>query len=410
MKSKLFCLFGIVTILSGCSSDSANHSCNPESTDCNQDCANDEDMLHGVCTKICDSESYKNSCIDNTRIYCLDGFVAKTNCADNELCSEGECILKPGETETCPNGEKIYHGVCTKTCDSVIYKNPCADNTRIYCLDGFVAKTNCADNEICNAGACVAKIVIKAECGNGIVENLQTGDACTGEDKSLCESCDDGNLERLDGCSDNCTVETGWDCGDGTRCQFLDENGVPITEDRFSDLIVVDVKVVDGKVVDVGPNQVEQTNWTVVDDLFEAGKLSIPQKLTAGTLFMLVDYDRSSKNALLDWRQYDYYETPVYGLQELVKDSIQGAGIVTIPGWYPPGGVANLHAQIAKDTPVLNNGIAFWAAYGNADAPIYGIRVNGRYADTDRNDFKIDKVTNHCHDHKSTKNVVYNRF
>jgi len=26
------------------------------------------------------------------------------------------------------------------------------------------------------------------------------------------EACDDGDLDALDGCSDTCTEETGWDC------------------------------------------------------------------------------------------------------------------------------------------------------------------------------------------------------
>ncbi|HMJ11459.1 MAG TPA: DUF4215 domain-containing protein, partial [Polyangiaceae bacterium] len=32
------------------------------------------------------------------------------------------------------------------------------------------------------------------------------------------ERCDDGNLSPGDGCSDACTVESGWDCFSGTRC------------------------------------------------------------------------------------------------------------------------------------------------------------------------------------------------
>ena len=66
--------------------------------------------------------------------------------------------------------------------------------------DGYSC-LNLADVTTCGSGTCVQDIFIDP-CGDG----YRTGD----------KQCDTGSANGNDGCSSNCTIETGWTCSGGS--------------------------------------------------------------------------------------------------------------------------------------------------------------------------------------------------
>lgn len=103
----------------------------------------------------------------------------------------------------------LEEGICDGTalsCDSFDDSTTCTAQLNCewdeitYCggkelsCDSFTNSTYCN-----NQGEC--KWILSSGCGNGIVNDSQG------------ETCDDGNIINGDGCSSQCLIETGWECG-----------------------------------------------------------------------------------------------------------------------------------------------------------------------------------------------------
>jgi cysteine-rich repeat protein len=137
-----------------------------------------------------------------------------TGCGDGVVCAPEEC--DDGNTTACDGcsptctiesgllcGDGIINAACGEDCDPPAAGRCDSQCHRIpYCGDGIVDPGEQCDDGALNGtpGHCDANCT-EPGCGNGIVDPG--------------EECDDGNTQSCDGCSPTCTVEVGWQCGDG---------------------------------------------------------------------------------------------------------------------------------------------------------------------------------------------------
>ncbi len=133
-------------------------------------------------------------------------------CGDGQVVGDESCDGSELEGKTC---ESLNLGAGVLACDEQCQLDP--SGCRAYsCGDGAVdvgeecdgadlAGQTCQDHGYDGGTlACRQDCTVDdsgctlASCGNGIVEGI--------------EECDDANLDPLDGCAGNCTVEAGWAC------------------------------------------------------------------------------------------------------------------------------------------------------------------------------------------------------
>ena len=115
-----------------------------------------------------------------------------TLCGADEYVSSNACLACPAGT-TNPSGDDASGG--DTTCEDL---DECATNT-----DNCDTNATCTNTEgsftcDCNGGFTGDGTTCVATCGDGLVVGS--------------ELCDDGNTISGDGCSDICTVESGWSC------------------------------------------------------------------------------------------------------------------------------------------------------------------------------------------------------
>jgi cysteine-rich repeat protein len=135
---------------------------------------------------------------------CGDGAVC-----DGEQCDDGNTADCDGCSSTCVVetgllcGDGILNGPCGEECDPPV-PGQCDTECKLipYCGDG-----NVDPGEECDDGAlngtpnhCTSSCKLPG-CGDGVVDQG--------------EECDDGNETSCDGCSADCEIEVGWQCGDG---------------------------------------------------------------------------------------------------------------------------------------------------------------------------------------------------
>ncbi|HIG40281.1 MAG TPA: DUF4215 domain-containing protein [Gammaproteobacteria bacterium] len=141
----------------------------------------------------CDDGNTNND--DGCSSTCLieTGFTCPTPgspCEPQPVC--GNSIVEP--PETCDDGNTADTDGCSSTCSIE---------------EGFSCPTP--------GNACVVEAVQQPNCGNGLL--------------NAPEICDDGNLADGDGCSQLCSVETGWDCPTaGEPCTAID----PVVSSRWT--------------------------------------------------------------------------------------------------------------------------------------------------------------------------------
>lgn len=103
--------------------------------------------------------------------------------------------------------------------------------TCTYCGDGLIVSSL----EECDRG-----VNVDPGCINCVVADLYTcpsdGSACSvtcgvnGYQADKGEECDDGNTSNLDGCDEDCLVETGWDCSTtNTTCDPICGDGLIVS-------------------------------------------------------------------------------------------------------------------------------------------------------------------------------------
>ena len=203
------------------------------------DCAVDADCAGGscsgsVCLPTCTDDT-KNSnetdvdCGGPTCAPCGPGLDCSvdTDCA-SDVCTQGACqaancmdaVLNGTETsvdcgggacqpcaagETCTGATDCQSNICT---DNVCQMGSCTDNVKngtesdVDCGGG--ACPPCELGEACLVGVdctsqvCGGNVCVVEVCGDGLVTGVET--------------CDDGNGMAGDGCSDACSIESGWLC------------------------------------------------------------------------------------------------------------------------------------------------------------------------------------------------------
>lgn len=146
---------------------------------------------------------------------------AATGCGDGillykmEECDDGNLQSGDGCSSTC----KIEPGwTCDvpgrpcrlPNCGNGLIESPeTCDDFNDVGGDGCSAQCTVENGWVCAPSGLTAWNCYHARCGDGRVNNLPYVNA-TG--RALQETCDDGNDQPGDGCSDQCTIENGWVC------------------------------------------------------------------------------------------------------------------------------------------------------------------------------------------------------
>jgi len=176
------------------------------------------------------------------------------DCEVEVVCGNGD--LEPGEG--CDDGNDEDGDGCSSECRREAY---CGDGTTD---DGEV----CDDGNNASGDGCRSDCLSDETCGNGIIDSV-TGEVCDGTDgcgepgdDNECrliscgdgemdpgEACDDGNLDRFDGCGPDCQPEISFimsqlTIGDeDTGCDYSGD-GVP--DNRFTEVLGPLVDLVNG--------------------------------------------------------------------------------------------------------------------------------------------------------------------
>ncbi len=160
-------------------------------------CDDGNNMNGDGCTAACEIED-GNPCTANAE--CSSGV-----CDMNEeppLCEPaGSCGNGALETgEGCDDGNTSAGDSCDPQCLLELGAGPCTDGAQ--CGSG-----------VCNTLAAVPVCAVPIGCGNGVLNDD--------------EVCDDGNLDRGDGCSQFCTLENVWRGGGGCAVNRDSDSGGP---------------------------------------------------------------------------------------------------------------------------------------------------------------------------------------
>lgn len=124
----------------------------------------------------CDDDAQCQSTICDT--------VDSNRCEPANSCGNG--ALEGGEA--CDDGNAFANDGCSAACLLELGAGPCTDDAQ--CGSG-----------VCNTMGATPVCAAPMSCGNGILD--------------AAEACDDGNLDRGDGCSRFCTLENDWRGGGG---------------------------------------------------------------------------------------------------------------------------------------------------------------------------------------------------
>ena len=135
-----------------------------------------------------------------------DGTTTGTGCTDIDECADTTTC---DENASCTNGDGDFTCACNAgydgdgtTCADV---DECADGTDDCDENASCANTDGGFTCTCAAGYAGDGTTCMPDCGDGIVTSP--------------EACDDGNMADSDGCTANCTVETGYTCtGEPSTC------------------------------------------------------------------------------------------------------------------------------------------------------------------------------------------------
>ena len=226
----------LLSLLSGCSDNNNDSSCNTEpycEGNIRHDCQNGEfhqeicafGCQNGICKEAeCQSESFVPTCHDQTARTCNNGKIVETQCQLPQVCTKGACVST------------------ANACDPISFVPQCDNGQSVTCIEGQIDKTKCEPGQVCQSGKCIAQ---PSPCGNGTHDD---GEACDeganngqyGHCRADCsgiahcgdgqidapdEACDDGTSNGKYGyCDDNCkhilncgngTVESSEGCDDG---------------------------------------------------------------------------------------------------------------------------------------------------------------------------------------------------
>ena len=149
------------------------------------------------CNDVCLLELGAGPCTDDAQ---CESTVCDT--LDSNTCEPangcGNGALEAGEA--CDDGNTSAGDSCDALCLLELGAGPCADG--VQCGSG-----------VCNTMAAVPVCAVPIGCGNGVLDDD--------------EVCDDGNLDRGDGCSQFCTLENYWRGGGGCAVNGDSDSGGP---------------------------------------------------------------------------------------------------------------------------------------------------------------------------------------
>ncbi len=250
------CDDGLLNVEYGSGPGQCSTSCReaPYCGDGNIDKQHGEECDSGSTDKSNDYEGCSSECKHVN--YCGDGIVQ----SEHEKCDDGNLNSGDGCSSTCTMEEGYIcvtdggKSVCTLiTCGNgeIDGSETCDDGNRV-ADDGCSAICQLEKGYAYVEGEDGKKVLTRI-CGDGVLQDLDTGKACSESSKN-CEACDDGNLDSGDGCSNVCTVEAGYicpdagkscvarSCGDGIVAKGEEcddgvnkEKGVPVSGDGCSD-------------------------------------------------------------------------------------------------------------------------------------------------------------------------------
>lgn len=216
------------------------------------ECQPGQSCADGTCGTTC-SDDYKACTNDqSSRLFCLNGIIHSEQCTDGMKCDRdtGKCALPQ-------SGSECKEDVFSPACD--------ANGQTIHCVNGFIEKKSCGENQTCYLGECVdsapcavstytpscvgqnaikvckdAKENIEAcaegmICENGVCQTLSTTPECeNGEfacvSQSIAKKCENGVWHQYT-CQNDTQV-----CNSG-KCTNIKEGGsslTPCTETTFA--------------------------------------------------------------------------------------------------------------------------------------------------------------------------------
>lgn len=153
-----------------------------------------------------DCNGSPSACLPTGTVICGNGLVENgEGCDDgNSQSADGcssACIVEPGYT--CSGTPSVCStsggGGLTVICgNGLVQAGESCDDGNLLDGDGCSANCSVESGYTCNGSPSACSPIPTTVCGNGILEEN--------------ELCDDGNTANADGCSFNCTVETGFIC------------------------------------------------------------------------------------------------------------------------------------------------------------------------------------------------------
>jgi len=172
-----------------------------------------------------DNDGCSSTCTLETGYECFDGNpdpanpdVCREICGDgldyfNYWCDDGNlesgdgcdslCMVERGWS--CTGGDNLTPDTCTEIC---------ADGIDLHYYE-------CDDGNSVDGDGCTSTCTIEAgwKCIDGDKDRADTCDEVCGDGLRILSTvglCDDGNVWNGDGCSQNCDIETGWECAGGS--------------------------------------------------------------------------------------------------------------------------------------------------------------------------------------------------
>jgi len=159
-------------------------SCGNGALEAGEGCDDGNLMTGDGCSSICLLEDGE-PCTDNAQCEStICDTVDSNTCEPANICGNG--ALEAGEA--CDDGNTSAGDSCNAECLLELGVGPCTDGAQ--CGSG-----------VCNTLAAAPVCAVPIGCGNGVLNDN--------------ELCDDGNLDRGDGCSEFCTLENVWRGGGG---------------------------------------------------------------------------------------------------------------------------------------------------------------------------------------------------
>lgn len=144
-----------------------------------------------------------DDCQDGLNMNPVTGYCDDGNAIAGDGC-DATCQVETGWT--CSGGSSTNGDICTDTCgDGVEMASVTGycDDGNLVDGDGCSSQCSIETGFVCTGGSPTTPSSCSETCGDGARFTTTTG------------YCDDGNLNLGDGCNDACQVESGWSCSGG---------------------------------------------------------------------------------------------------------------------------------------------------------------------------------------------------